>query len=215
MFQNRDQAGQALAALLRHHQGAVVLALPRGGVPVAVPIAVAVKGPLDLLLVRKVGVPGQPELAVGAVAGPRGDRLVINDAVARMAGLAPAQIDRLADTARAELERRRALWTANRPPPAVAGQTVILVDDGAATGATMRAAVDALRTMGPKRIVVALPVASAEALTALEMIADEVVCLLRPIPFYAVGAHYHDFPQIADDAVQTLLNAAQRNQAPR
>lgn len=208
-FADRREAGQALAARLGHLRGqdGIVLALPRGGVPVAAEVAQVLGLPLDLLLVRKVGVPGREELAVAAIAGAEGATLAVNDDVARMMGLTRDKIEALAERQKAELARRRALWLAGRPEPRVEGRLVVLVDDGMATGATMRAAVAALRGAKPSRIVVAVPVAPPEALADLRRAADEVVCALAPDPFWAVGSHYVHFPQIADEAVRALLDA--------
>jgi putative phosphoribosyl transferase len=218
MFADRRAAGaalaEALAASLADGTGVegvasgVVLALPRGGVPVAAEIARALNLPLDLMLVRKVGLPGQPELALAAVAGPEGAELVVNDAVAAASGIGRAEIERLAAPERAELARRRALWLGDRAPHDLAGRTAILVDDGVATGATMRAAIRALRRLGPARIVVAVPVAAPETLDGLRAEADAVVCLTAPERFRAVGVHYGRFPQVADDEVRRLLDAA-------
>lgn len=207
MFANRDEAGRELARqlLALRKQAPVVLALPRGGVPVAARIAEALNAPLDLMLVRKIGVPGQRELAVGAIAGPDGQTMVTNPDIAAMAGLDRQAIDRIADSERAELRRRQALYLKGRAPIDLAGKTVILVDDGIATGATAKAAVLALRHAGPKRIVIAVPVASSEAVAALQPFADEIVCLSIPPMFFAVGAHYHDFPQVEDSEVIEIL----------
>lgn len=209
MFQDRKAAGAALAARLAGYRGtpATVLALPRGGVPLGAAIAQALGLPLDLLLVRKIGLPGQPELALAAVAGPAGEVLVVNEALARAEGFDAAAIATLAAPARAEIARRRAAWMGDRPPPDLAGRTAIVVDDGVATGATLRAALRALRALRPARVVVAVPVGPAEVVASLAREADEVICLEQPRPFVAVGAHYAAFPQVADAEVAALMSA--------
>jgi putative phosphoribosyl transferase len=207
MFANRDEAGRELARRLMafRKQAPVVLALPRGGLPVAAPIAEALNAPLDLMLVRKIGVPGHRELAVGAIAGADGQTMVTNPDVAAMAGLDRRDIEQLADAERAELRRRQALYLQGRAPIDLAGKTVILVDDGIATGATAKAAVLALRRATPNRIVLAVPVASTEAVAALRPLVDEIICLAIPSVFHAVGTHYHDFPQVEDAEVIDIL----------
>lgn len=206
MYQDRTEAGDSLATRLEGWRGAdvVVLALPRGGVPVAAPVAFALGLPLGLMLVRKVGLPGQPELAVAAIAGQEGETLVINEEVAAFAGLTREEIARLAIPERAELARRREAYAA--PGLALKGRTVIVVDDGLATGTTMRAAARALRAQGAARVIVAVPVASADALAHVEPEVDEIICPLVPRDFYAVGAHYRDFPQVSDSEVIALLH---------
>ncbi|MDO9525570.1 MAG: phosphoribosyltransferase family protein [Gemmobacter sp.] len=209
MFADRDEAGRELARhlLAMRDQAPVILALPRGGVPVAARIAEALNAPLDLMLVRKIGVPGHRELAVGAIAGPDGQTMVTNPEVAAMAGLDTHDIEQLADAERVELRRRHGLYLNDRAPIDLAGKTVILVDDGIATGATAKAALLALRTAAPKRIVLAVPVASTEAVAALRPFADEIICLAIPQIFHAVGAHYRDFPQVEDaEVIQTLAS---------
>lgn len=219
MFADRDEAGRELAQrlLTMRDQAPVVLALPRGGVPVAARVAEALHAPLDLMLVRKIGVPGHRELAVGAVAGSEGDTMVTNPDVAAMEGLGEHDIDQLANAERAELRRRHALYLKGRAPIPLAGKTVILVDDGIATGATAKAALLAIRLAAPKRIVLAVPVASTEAVAALRPFADEIICLAVPQMFYAVGAHYRDFPQVDDtEVIDTLAShgpQAQTSQA--
>lgn len=207
MFADRDEAGRELA----HHltslrdQAPVVLALPRGGVPVAVRIAEALNAPLDLMLVRKIGVPGHRELAVGAIAGPDGQTMVTNPDVAAMARLDAREIERLVDIERAELRRRQALYLKGRSPLDLVGTTVILVDDGIATGATAKAALLAIRQARPKWIVLAVPLASTEAVSALRHLVDKIVCLAIPPVFHAVGAHYRNFPQVEDAEVINIL----------
>jgi putative phosphoribosyl transferase len=205
VFTDRNAAGRQLAERLTQHRGAVVIALPRGGVPVAAEIARMLDAPLDLMLVRKVGLPGQEELALGAIAGVDGEEWVANPPVVAASGLDAAAIRRLADREREELRRRRALYLGDRAPLPLAGRTVILVDDGIATGSTIRAAIQALRRAKPGRIVVAIPVAPVDAVTDLRELADEVLCLAIPQPFFAVGAHYVQFPQVSDTEVLTLL----------
>ncbi len=207
MFADRDEAGRELARhlLKLRDQAPVVLALPRGGVPVALRIAEALNAPLDLLLVRKIGVPGHRELAVGAIAGADGQTMVTNPEVAAMTRLGARDIERLADAERAELRRRQVLYLKDRAPIDLAGKTVILVDDGIATGATAKAALLAIRQAGSKRIVLAVPVASTEAVAALRPLADDFICLAIPQVFYTVGAHYHEFPQVEDAEVITIL----------
>ena len=207
MFTDRREAGRQLAERLKGLAGtpAVVLALPRGGVPVAAEIAQALGLPLDLMLVRKVGLPGHRELALAAVAGPEGADMAVNREVAAEAGYTDAEIEALAAPERAEIRRRRELYLAGRAPAEVKGRTAVLVDDGIATGATVRAALQALRRMGPARIVLAVPVAAGDTIEALQGEADEVVCLDTPPLFYAVGAHYADFSQVSDDEVTRIL----------
>ena len=213
MFASRDEAGRELARhlLMLRDQAPVVLALPRGGVPVAARVAKALNAPLDLMLVRKIGVPGHRELAVGAIAGAEGQTMVTNPAVAAMEGLNERDIDQLADAERAELRRRQALYLNGRAPVALAGRTVILVDDGIATGATAKAALLAIRKAAPKRVVLAVPVASDDAVADLRPFADDIICLEIPPMFYAVGAHYRDFPQIDDtEVIETLASHSPR-----
>jgi predicted phosphoribosyltransferase len=181
----------------------VVLALPRGGVPVAAEVARALGAPLDVLLVRKLGVPGHEEYAMGALA-PGGVR-ILNDEVVSQLGIPPWSIARATEREMRELERRERLYRAGRGPLQLRGRTVILVDDGLATGATMRAAIAALRILEPARIVVAVPVAARESCEALRQEADEVVCAVMPEPFHAVGLWYEDFPQTSDEEVRRLL----------
>jgi len=210
LFADRKAAGRALCAPLEpfRDSDALVLALPRGGVPVAAEVARALGLELGLILVRKVGLPGQPELAVAALAGPEGETLVINSAIARATGLDRARIEALAKPQRAELRRRRALWLGEYPQPSLAGRVVIVVDDGLATGATMRAALTWARAQNPAHLIAAIPVGATDALTDLEAFADTVICPQRPHPFHAVGAHYAQFDQVSDDAVRHLLDAA-------
>jgi putative phosphoribosyl transferase len=210
VFQDREEAGQMLGEALSKIavKGAVVLALPRGGVPVAAKVAAALAAPLDLMLVRKIGAPGHSELAVGAIGGPTGDEIVVNDSVASMLGLTHDDVDRLAEPERAELRRRAAVYLAGRKPVSLKGKTVVLVDDGIATGATAAVALRAIRKQDPAKIILAVPVSSTEALAELRSSADQVVCLETPRPFYAVGVWYARFPQVSDEEVIALLDAA-------
>jgi predicted phosphoribosyltransferase len=207
-FTDRVAAGRALADLLKQYEqrpDVLVLGLPRGGVPVAFEIARALGAPLDVMIVRKLGAPGQPELAIGAVASG-GVTVVNEDIVAWFKD--PDVIERAEAEERIELERRERVYRGGRPPLDAKDQTVILVDDGAATGATMCAAVRAVRKLGAKKIVVALPVASADAFQMLRREADEVICISTPFPFYAVGQWYADFSQTTDQEVKDLLARA-------
>jgi predicted phosphoribosyltransferase len=205
-FVDRAEAGRVLAAELSHLAGrtdVTVLALPRGGVPVGYQVARALEAPLDVLLARKVGVPGHAELAMGAV-GAGGVR-VLNQAVVDALGILPAAIDEAAGRESAELARREESYRPGRPPLDVAGRVAVIVDDGLATGATMRAAVTALRALGPARIVVAVPVGARETCSELAGDADEVVCARMPRTFRAVGEWYDDFTQTTDDEIRALL----------
>ncbi len=205
-FRDRVAAGRQLAADLAeyaHRPDIVVLALPRGGVPVAYEVARALGAPLDVFLVRKLGVPGQEEVAMGAVA--TGGVRVLNDSIVRSLGIPREVIDAVTARELEELAHRERLYRGDRPPVDVRGRTVILVDDGLATGATMVAAVRALRQRGPARIVVAVPIAPPETCAALRAEADDVVCTMTPEPFRAVGVWYQDFSQTTDDEVRALL----------
>ena len=206
IYRNRVEAGARLAEALAGRAGdpqACVLALPRGGVPVAAEVARRLEAPLDVLVVRKIGAPGQPELAVGALAS--GDVLVMNESLTPyFAGMQP-QITATIERERTELERRERTYRGGRPPLDVTGRTVILIDDGIATGSTMRAAVRALRDRGAGEIVVAVPTAPADTCDMLRNLADEVVCLDTPEPFVAVGRWYRDFDQTTDEEVRSLL----------
>jgi putative phosphoribosyl transferase len=205
-LQNRVQAGRALGAALAAYRGRrdlLVLALPRGGVPVACEVADALGAEVDLLIVRKLGTPGQEELAMGAIASG-GVRVLNRDVIEPLR--IPEHV--IAETERRELreiERREAAYRGQRPRPAVASQCVILVDDGVATGATMRAGIAALRQAKPARIVVAVPVAPPDTVELLQREADEVVCLAMPEPFRAIGCWYVEFPQLTDDEVRARL----------
>ncbi len=208
-FQDRLEAARALAHRLsayRGREGMIVLGLPRGGVPVAAEVARSLGVALDVLIVRKLGAPGQPELAVGAIAS--GGARVLNDELVRMLGLSSATITAIADRESEELARRERCYRADRPPPRLQGRCVLLVDDGLATGATMCAAVRAVRQSGSARVVVAVPVAPPDTVERLRQEADEVVCVATPEPFGAVGSWYRRFPQVSDDGVIADLQAA-------
>jgi putative phosphoribosyl transferase len=205
-FLDRRDAGRQLASRLTAYADrpdVIVLALPRGGVPVAHEVARALHVPLDVILVRKLGVPGHEELAMGAVAS--GGVRVLDPSVIRVARVTPAEVDAVTEIEQRELARRAAEYRGDRPFPAIEGRTVILVDDGLATGATMRAAVMALRQEHPARLVVAAPVAPPQTCEEFREIADDVVCAVTPEPFYAVGLWYEDFGQTTDEEVRELL----------
>ena len=206
---NRKAAGLALAEALQEYKrrdDVIVLGLPRGGVPVAAEVANALGAELDLMLVRKLGTPGQRELAMGAIAS--GGSRVMNQDVVRTLNISEEDISRVENAERNELQRREQAYRGKRPWPALAGRSVILVDDGLATGATMRAAVDAVRQDGPSHIVVAVPVAPADTLGMLRKQVDNVVCLAVPEHFRAIGLWYVDFSQVSDDEVRRSLERA-------
>jgi predicted phosphoribosyltransferase len=210
-YRDRSEAGQALARRLASYAGrpdVIVLALPRGGVPVAYEVARELDAPLDVFVVRKLGVPGHEELAMGAIAS--GGVMVVNRPVVEALGLRDRDIDAVAERELAELERRERLYRGHRPPLELQGRTVIVVDDGLATGASMRAAVQALKKLSPARIVVAVPVGSAETCASLRERVDEVVCAATPEPFRAVGVWYENFDQTSDAEVHELLDRAAR-----
>ena len=210
-FRNRSDAGRLLAAKLAAYAkrpDVIVLALPRGGVPVAYEVAQTLEAPLDVFLVRKLGVPGHEEYALGAIA--TGGVRVINQEVVRGLRIPPTTIETIAAREQQELERRERLYRGDRPPPAVRGRTVILVDDGLATGATMYAAVRALRQQGAGRVVVAVPIAPPETCDQLREAVDDIVCAVTPEPFHAVGLWYEDFSQTTDDEVRDVLTRSAR-----
>lgn len=205
-FEDRAEAGRYLATKLDRYAGrseALVLGLPRGGVPVAYEVAKALHLPLDVFLVRKLGMPGHEELAMGAIA--TGGVRVLNEAVISGYDIAQSTIDRVAREERQELQRRQQLYRGDQPEPDVHGRTVILVDDGLATGATMRAAVAALRQQNPAHIVVAVPTASAETCAEFDDLVDEIICAITPDPFFGVGLWYENFSQTSDEEVRSLL----------
>jgi putative phosphoribosyl transferase len=211
-FTDRAEAARALAARLadEHLPGPlVVLALPRGGVPIGAEIARRLNAPLDLLLVRKIGAPWQRELAVAAVVDGDRPEVVIDDETSQASGASAAYIDAQARIEWQEIERRRALYLQGRAPVPVAGATVIVVDDGIATGTTMRAALEALRRRRAAHLVLAVPVAPHDTLMALGREVDRVICLREPSPFRAIGLHYADFHQLSDDEVIAALASAQ------
>jgi putative phosphoribosyl transferase len=213
-FADRDEAGRSLARELSHLSGrndVLVLALPRGGVPIGFEIARALHAPLDIFLVRKLGVPGYEELAMGAIAS--GGTMVLNESVMAQLRVTPEQIEKVREREARELARREEVFRAGRTPMPVAERICILVDDGLATGSTMRAAVLALQKQTPARIVVAVPVASADVCEEFQSIADEVICLYTPEPFMAVGHWYNDFTQLSDDDVRSYLERAAHEMA--
>lgn len=211
LFSDRLEAGRHLATALERYAGskhAIVLALPRGGVPVGFMVARQLHLPLDVLIVRKLGIPGHEEYAMGAIAS--GGAPLIDRAVVEAQGVTPAEVARVVALEQAELARRERQYRGDRPPPDVAGRTVIVVDDGLATGASMRAAVAVLRGRGPAAIVVAVPVGAREACAAMRLVADDAVCAFTPEPFHAVGIWYTDFEQTSDVEVHELLARARR-----
>ena len=211
-FANRREAGWRLATRLNQYTNrpdVVVLALPRGGVPVGFEVAKALNVPLDVVVVRKLGVPGHEELAMGAIAS--GGTRVINKELVQMLKLRESVVDQVADREEQELLRRERAYRADRPPLHVEGKTVILVDDGIATGATMRAAVDALRDLHAGWIIVAAPVIAPDSFTALRGHADDIVAVIAPEEFRGVGQWYEDFSQTTDEEVRELLEEADRN----
>ena len=212
-FADRVDAGRRLAGALAsagydHADDLLILALPRGGVPVAYEVARRLGAPLDVFLVRKLGVPGHEELAMGAIAS--GGVVVLNENVVEHARVRPEEIERVAVAERAELARREREYRGTRPPPDARDNTVILIDDGLATGASMRAAAEAVKRLGPRKVVVAVPVAAPETCEQFRDEVDDVVCALTPEPFAAVGMWYEDFSQTTDAEVTDLLARAQR-----
>jgi len=205
LFHDRADAGRQLARSLLDFSGrdVVILALPRGGVPVAAQVARSLGAPLDVFIVRKLGLPGHEELAMGAIAS--GGVRVLNDEVVQVYGIPERIIDEVTERERRELERRERDYHGQRPPPEVAGRTVILIDDGLATGSTMRAAVRALRLLDPRRIIVAVPVGAPPTCAMLGAEADAIVCLAMPEPFLSVGSWYEDFSQTSDAEVRAVL----------
>lgn len=208
IFADREEAGRLLASeLLRFKdQQPVVLALPRGGVPVAVEVADALHAPLDLILVRKIGAPWQPELAIAAVVDGDRPETVVNQAIVDQFGIGDSYLKEQEARQLAEIERRRQLYLADRPRAGLAGRTAIITDDGIATGATMQAALHAIQRARPKRLVLAVPVAPPDTIERLRREVDEVVCLLRPAAFGAISLFYADFHQITDDEIVGMLD---------
>jgi putative phosphoribosyl transferase len=216
IFANRTEAGQKLALRLKQyadHDYVIVLGAPRGGVPIAFEVATALRAPLDVFMLRKLGVPGREEFAFGAIASG-GVRIVDRDTVEAL-GISRADIERVTGTEEQELERRERAYRGGRPPLHVMGRIVILVDDGIATGSSMRAAILALRQMKPSRVVIAVPVAPAATCKRLQSEVDELVCLEMPEPFYGVGQFYDDFSQVSDEEVKDLLDSASRQREPQ
>jgi putative phosphoribosyl transferase len=215
MFRDRHEAGRQLGielAKLNLHEP-VVLALPRGGVPVAAEVAKALDAPLDLIIVRKVGAPGNPELAVAAIVDGDPPDVVLNREIVEAYSLDDDELAALIKRERPELERRRLAYRGERPPLSVAGRTAIVVDDGAATGTTMKVAIRALERRSAREIIVAIPVAPPDTVADLAREADRVVCLSQPARFLALGYHYRSFPQLSDEEVTAALReAASRSQ---
>ena len=216
-FVDRYDAGRRLGEMLREHvtdRPLIVLGLPRGGVPVAARVAEALDAPLDIFVVRKLGVPNHEELAMGAIAS--GGAEVLNSDVIRAMGIPGGAIEQVVAAERLELNRREIAYREGRAFPTLTGETVVVVDDGAATGASMRVAVLALRQLGARSIIAAVPVASRDAIELLDAAADETMCVIAPEPFYAVGAWYQEFAESTDGEVRMLLAEARRrwNAAP-
>lgn len=209
-FHDRTAAGRALAreVAARSYADPLVLALPRGGVPVALEVARALQAPLDLVMVRKIGVPTQPELAAAAVVNGDHPEYVMNPRIMVAAGLSEAEVAELAQPQLAEIRRRRHRYLSGRPQRPVAGRTAIVVDDGIATGATMRASLHAVARKSPRRLILAVPLSPPQTLADLRREVDEVICLASPPDFYALGAHYDDFHQVSDDEVTRMLAEA-------
>jgi putative phosphoribosyl transferase len=211
IFDDRTHAGRELATRLSAYadrDDVLVLALPRGGVPVAFEVAQALRVPLDVFLVRKLGVPGREELAMGAIAS--GEVRVLNEEIVHGYGIDADTIEAATEREKLELRRRELAYRDGRAAPTIAGKTVIVVDDGLATGSTMRAALTAVRKLSPARVVMAVPVAAESTCAELAAEADEVLCATTPQPFYGVGQWYLDFSQTSDDEVRDLLSRATR-----
>jgi putative phosphoribosyl transferase len=209
-FADRTDAGRKLAKELARFTGEknlLILGLPRGGVPVAFEVAKALRAPLDVFVVRKLGVPGQEELAMGAIAS--GGVRVLNEEIIRSLDIFEDQIARVAANEQRELERREFVYRSGRATPEISGNTIILVDDGLATGATMRAAVHAIKAQNPRKLVVAVPTAAPDTCALLRRMVDEIICLITPTPFGGVGAWYRDFSQTSDREVQQLLKESE------
>lgn len=211
LFDDRRDAGRRLAAAARGYavEDPIVLALPRGGVPVAYEVAKALEAPMDLLFVRKIGAPGHPEYGIGAVVDGDNPQVVLND-IADQLGIPAAYVEQQKRRELEEIERRRRAYLGDREPLAVKGRTVMVVDDGIATGGTVRASLRAMRHAEARRLILAVPVAAGDTIASLRSEADEILCLETPDPFYAVGMHYRDFEQTSDEEVVRLLAQAQR-----
>ena len=208
-FQNRAEAGQVLARRLQQYKNQpdmLVLGLPRGGVPVAYEVARELNAPLDVFIVRKLGVPGHEELGMGAIA--TGGVRILHEGIIREFGISQELIDSVSEREQAELDRRNRLYRGDRPAPAIKDRTVVIVDDGLATGSTMKAAIQAVRQQAPRRLIVAVPTAPAETCEQVKESADEVVCAITPDPFLAVGGSYADFSQTTDEEVRDLIASA-------
>jgi putative phosphoribosyl transferase len=215
ILRDRREAGRRLAEALAEHgyhgDGLLVLGIPRGGVPVADEIARALHAPLDVVIARKLRAPDQPELAIGAVTS--GDHLcVVNEELVRAAGVTREYLEREIRHQQAEIDRRLRAFRGDRPPPEVRGRTVLVVDDGIATGYTFRAALSGLRRQQPRRLIAAIPVGPPDSVLLLHSLADEVVCLETPEPFFAVGVWYEDFSETTDEEVADILQASWREQ---
>lgn len=206
-FKNRQVAGAALADALegREFENPLVLALPRGGVPIGAEVARKLNAPMDLIMVRKIGVPRQPELAAAAIVNGDRPELVVNEHVAEMAGLTHDDIDALGKVQLEEIRRRRGLYFQDHQETKIEGRTAIIVDDGIATGATIKAALQATRRHGPALLILAVPVAPSDTLAELESDVDEIICLETPEFFHAIGVHYADFSQVSDEEVIRLM----------
>jgi putative phosphoribosyl transferase len=215
LFHDRTDAGRQLAQALSPYkkEDCVVLALPRGGVPVAKEVARALRAPLELVLVRKIGAPHQPELAVGAIVDGSGPIIVRNESVMRALGVRQEEFDTICRRELDEIERRRAYYLQGHSPVSPAGRVAIVIDDGIATGATTRAALEATRRRAPKKLVLAVPVASRDAIESLSEDADEIVCLATPEPFDSVGRFYDDFDQLTHQQVRVLMAEAAKANA--
>jgi len=211
LFDDRRDAGRQLATAARGYavEDPIILALPRGGVPVAYEVAKVLAAPMDLLFVRKIGAPGHPEYGIGAVVDGDNPQVVLSDIVDQL-GIPAAYIEQQKRRELEEIERRRREYLGDREPLAIKGRTVMVVDDGIATGGTVRASLRALRSAEARRLILAVPVAAADTIQSLRSEADEILCLATPEPFYAVGMHYRDFDQTSDEEVVRLLGQAQR-----
>lgn len=214
IFRDRVDAGRKLARALLHLKDAkpVVLGLPRGGVPVAFEVADLLDAPLDVVLVRKIGAPGQPELGLGAIVDGKSPQIVLNEELVQLVRPGRGYLEAEEKRQLAEIERRRALYRPGRVPLSLVGRTAIVVDDGIATGGTVKAVLLALRSSGVDRLVLAVPVAPHDTLQELAPLADEIVCLASPEPFYSVGSHYSDFAQTTDEEVIDLLARAAKEE---